>query len=246
MKDTSFPDWTAKTERAPIQDADGVWRQGIAVKGQTDANGNPMYVGYIGADDSIVPVGNDDGEGFRAMLANAAEGSPPADAVPTPDAAAAKDANAAKVAGSAPSGATLKDASIPTPSGTSSGSTRSSKGGGWVDYGDDGYSSSGSGGRRSSGGWRDYGDDSGGRYEGEFTADDFMEAADGDRKKATTMARSANKRRKKKGGVAAEETSGIWPGFPFQRPPSPIRQHVLTALQESRSASGGGTGRARR
>ncbi len=78
----------------------------------------------------------------------------------------------------------------------------------------------------------------------EFTADDFMEEAGGNRRKAEFMARVANKRRRRRGGDQME-TSGFWPGVPFQRPPSPIREHVLAAIAESRAA-GASTGRPRR
>ena len=213
--------WFANTETThPIQDADGVWRTGVTVKGLVDSKGNPLYVGFIDANNNIVPVGNDvsDAE-FRAALRNAAASDAPVD---TP--------NQAVDSSGTSSGLTLDDVSIPSPDGSSGGS--SGKNSDWNnDYG----GSSGGSYRSGRGSSRSSGSDDG--YDREFTAEDFMDAAGGDRKKAQMMARVANKRRrgKRKGTTASGTPYGFWEGFPFNRPPTPIREHVLTAIQESRA-----------
>jgi hypothetical protein len=124
-------------------------------------------------------------------------------------------------------------------SGSSSSSGRSS-GGGFSGGGGDSRSSGGysrSGGRRSGGSWDN--DDSG-NFDRDFTADDFMDKAGGDRKRAESMARQANARKRSGRGRSgmtggASNSTNFWPGFPMNRPPSPIRQHVLAALEESKS-----------
>lgn len=153
------------------------------------------------------------------------------------------DAIFADVIARTPAASSPTTTSAPTSSGAvpAPATTTTSSGGGgggkeWVDYGDGG----------GGGGWVDYGDSGGGRQsrsrdrfareEPEFVAEDFMEEADGDRKKATQMAKAANRaRRRKRSTGGGTGSDGFWPNFPFDRPPSPIRQHVLTALEESRN-----------
>jgi hypothetical protein len=214
-----------------VTGADGTPRKVWVIPGMEGPNGEPYIVGVVQGG-VTVPAGEDmDKTTFEALIDGADAAPVSADAVPSPDAAAATAANAAKIAADADAdtGTTTKDATIPTPSATS-GSSRSSGG-----------QSSGS---RSSGGGsydrsydrsssRSY--DDGGGSEREFTADDFLDAADGDRKKAAMMARFANKRRRSRGRRGAEESGdgGMWPGFPFNRPPSPIRANILTSLGEA-------------
>lgn len=42
-------------------------------------------------------------------------------------------------------------------------------------------------------------------------------------------------KKKKKGSTSSSSTGGMWPGFPFNRPPSPIRQLVLDAIAASQA-----------
>lgn len=110
--------------------------------------------------------------------------------------------------------------------------TRSSGGKEWVDYGTSG---GGNGGdyRRSSGssGARSNFDDFMEERDREFTAEDFMDEAGGDRKKAASLARAANRKRRMKKGKSSTSTMGK--KFPFNRPPSPTREFVLTAIRDS-------------
>lgn len=234
MRDYSPQDFGARTKRVAVE------VEGVRQKLIESADVPGLYVGYVDANGVVVPVGNDvSPDDFVGMvIAHAAEapdgwGDAPtaasAAAVADPDAATKKAANAEKIAsGTASSG----DTSTARSSGSRSSGSRSS-GGGSGTWDDDGWSGSRSSGRRS-GSWDDADRSDFGR---DFTADDFLGQAGGDRKKAERMARFANKRRrsKRKGGTQTE-SSGFWPGFPFQRPPSPIREHVLTAIQESRAA----------
>jgi hypothetical protein len=227
--------WYDKTGRYPIE-IDGKWQKTVVAKDANgaplrDANGNVQVVGYITPDDTIVPIGNDmlPEDAIADIVANAAEGSADwGDFTANPDAATETAANAAKTAASSGTGKTLEDVSVPTPDDTSTSSrssgSRSSGGGSYDRSYDRDYDRSYS---------RSY--DDGGGYEREFTADDFLDAADGDRKKAAMMARFANKRRRSRGRRGAEESgdSGMWPGFPFNRPPSPIRANILTSLGEA-------------
>lgn len=230
MKSYSPEDWAARTRRTPVE-IGGVRQKLIE---SVDTPG--LYVGYIDGDGAIVPVGNDvSPEQFVEMVvANAAEAPPGWGDVTTPAASADAAAGSTIYDGFDDMGGLTK---IPPPveslvwtggqpSGDGGGGR--SGGGGWIDYGD---SSRSSGGRASS--WDDIDDGfDAGRA---FTADDFLDAAKGDRRTAERMARAANKRRKTKRGQQ-ESASGFWPGFPFSQPPSPIRQHVLTAIAESKAA----------
>jgi hypothetical protein len=49
--------------------------------------------------------------------------------------------------------------------------------------------------------------------------------------------RYGGKRKKKKGSFSGGDSGGFWPGFPFNRPNSPIRQHVLDAIAASLAKS---------
>jgi hypothetical protein len=240
MRDYSPQDFGARTKRAAVE------VEGVRQKLIESADVPGLYVGYVDADGVVVPVGNDvSPDDFVGMvIANAAEApdgwgdAASADAVPDPDAATKKAANAEKAAaGTAASGGGSTRGTSTSGGGSSRSSGSRSSGGGGGSWSGGGSSRSGS---RSSGSWDDAERSGFGR---DFTADDFLGQAGGDRKKAERLAAFANKRRKRKGGTETEP-SGFWPGFPFNRPPSPIRQHVLTALAESRA--GGTTGRTRR
>lgn len=230
MKDYSPQDWGASTRRVAV-DINGVPNKLIEA---ADAPG--LYVGYVDESGAIVPVGNDvSPEDFLAMVvANAAEApagwgdAPSADAVPDPDADAAMDANAAAIAANNGTGTTLEDASIPAPDSNDS----------WNRGGSDSWNSGGS--SRSSGRrWESWDDSGESDYERDFTADDFLEQADGDRRKAAMMAKAANKKRRKgkRGQQADDEDGGMWPGFPFNRPPSPTRANILASLEEAFAAA---------
>lgn len=229
MKGYSPDAWAAGTKRTPVE-IGGV-RQKLIESTTTPG----LYVGYIDAAGNIVPVGSDvSPEQFVELVtANAAEAPPDWGDVAEPTAAATPTAATPPVA--------TDTAAIPPPveslvwtggdTGSSGGGGSRSGGSGWIDYGDnDGFGSSG---RR----WNDYGDDDNDFDAGrDFTADDFMEAAKGDRRKAQMMARAANRKRGKgKRGGEEDAGRGFWPGFPWNRPPSPIRELVLAAIQESKA-----------
>jgi uncharacterized membrane protein YgcG len=44
-----------------------------------------------------------------------------------------------------------------------------------------------------------------------------------------------SRKKKKKKTSSSSGTSGMWPGFPFNRPPSPIRQQILDAIAASKA-----------
>lgn len=208
----SHRDWLAQTEERPIQDPDGNWRRGIAVKGVTNSSGIPLYVGFIGADGHTVPAGNDvSAAEFRSMLANAAPSDPP---IASPDEAVR----------TSDAGTTVSDVAIPAPSSSGNGAI-GHDGDSWHD---DWFTASRSSGRGSSQS-KDYGSDDG----DEFSASDFLDAADGDKRKAAKMAAVANRRRRRGKRKGESSDSQFWAGFPFSRPNSPLREHVLSALQES-------------
>jgi hypothetical protein len=223
LRETDTEQWKGIAEPVAVK-IDGVRRKVVQARGAPG-----FIIGYFDENGNVVHVDGDmPPTGFRDLvIANAAEAPldwPPgaatdADSTPTPE-STIYDATA-DMGGVEP---------IPTPAETG-GSSRSSGGG--------------SSGSRSSGGGsydrsydrdydrsysRDYGD--GGGYEREFTADDFLEQAGGNRRKAEFMARAANKRRRRRGGQDME-SGGMWPGFPFNRPPSPIRANILTSLGEA-------------
>ena len=218
------------TEPGQITDSTGTPRQVIVLSGgATDAQGRPFVLGIVRGG-VMVPIGKD-GILDDATLATAdVATTTSADAVTDPNAAATIAAN------TAPAGSGSTTASVPEWTGGSrsggsrSGGSRSSGGGGgWNDDWSGGGSSS-----RRSGSWGDF-EKSG--FERDFTVDDFLDQAGGNRRKAERMAASANKRRRTKRGTSGTQRGGgMWPGFPFNRPPSPIRQNILTAIAESRAA----------
>lgn len=223
LKDADYDAWAA-TVKPAVLEVNGV-RQKVVES--VDVPG--MYLGYFDEAGNVVPVGGDvSSERFIELVkANAAEapagwgGSAAAADVPTPDDETATPAT------------TLDAVAIPAPDQGSSGRGSSYNRGSSRTSGSGSYRSSGGGG----GSYRSSGRGNGGFADDDgeaFTADDFMEAAKGDRRKAERMARMANKRRRNKSGGGM--MGGFWDGFPFNRPPSPIREHVLTALQESRAA----------
>ncbi len=220
-------------EKAPVEDANGVVREGVRIRGRQNPDGTSIFVGYMDANGQYVPAGSDvTAEDYQAMLAENGKdwaGAPLSEtgATDTATGTGGTGGTATGATGGTTTGTTLQDVSIPAPSGTGGGSSRSSGGGG---------STRSSGGGRSSG--RDYGGgDSFSRgYEREFTADDFMEQAGGNRRKAEFMAKAANRRRRRgKSGGFSGGMGGFWEGFPFNRPPSDIRTLVLNAIAESQA-----------
>jgi len=111
-------------------------------------------------------------------------------------------------------GIALEDISIPVPAGSESQNWNSD----WSDG-----SSSGRGASSHSSDASDQG----------FTASDFWAAAHGNRAMAERMAAIANHRRKKRMGSFGTNDGMFWQGFPLVPRPSPIREHVLAAIQES-------------
>jgi uncharacterized membrane protein YgcG len=223
MRTYSPESWATGTQRTPVE-IGGVRQKLIESR---DVPG--LYVGYIDTNGNIVPVGNDvPPEEFEAMVvANAAEAPPDwgdtagATAVPEPPAEG-------KTTGTSTS-STVSSGQTGTGGSGGSGSGRSSGGGG-------GYSggggSSGSGYRSGSGGYSaDYSSGTvGNRGRGlegqteedrDFTADDFLERAGGNRIKAQMMANMANAR-KRRGRVR---------GAPRQQ--SSMRDDILRAITES-------------
>ena len=207
--------WQAKTEAWPIQDANGTWRSGVRVRGVVDGSGKPLWVGFFDASGATIPAGSDvTGAEFRAALLNAAPADPPI---------AAPGEGPTSSAG----GVTLQDVSIPAPDGSSSGSSGTGSGD-WNNDWSDG---------RSSG--RDSSSRSSDTYDREFTASDFWDAARGNRALAERMAAVANRRRRSRriGRGSSGATFG-WPGFPF-RPPTPTREFILRAIQDSKNSQRG-------
>lgn len=224
LKGYSPQEWGAGTKRTAVEIG------GVPQKLIESTTVPGLYVGYVDVNGNIVPVGNEvSPEAFQELvIANAAEAEPgwgDAAPVPAPDGASATPATTTGTTDITP-GATLADVSVPAPSGTGGGSSRSSGGGS--------YRPSGGGYSRDDDGARGFGGGFGRGYEDEFTADDFMEQAGGNRRKAEFMAKAANRRRRRRGGDM-QQGGGMWPGFPFDRPPSPIRDLVLSAIAESQA-----------
>jgi hypothetical protein len=250
---TNTPDvFKAVTEYGSVTLPDGTVKGVVKVKGADHPELGPLVVGVLQGN-SVIPVGKDaSGEQFLALLQGANDYVDPGTVPePTADAALNEVFEATDTTTNTNSGTTTKDSggtTVPPWTGDSGsggggggGSWRgggSSGGGGswnndWDDDWSGGYRKSG-GTRGSSGRSSSWGDEAlGGR---EFTADDFMDAAKGDRKKAAFMAKAANRKRRAKGGkrTSGSSSSGFWEGFPFGRT-TPMREHVLTAIAESKA-----------
>lgn len=157
-----------------------------------------------------------------------------ADAAVAADQAAAMAANAEQIASDATAPTATSELAEPAPE------TAPAEVSDEYVASDPGYSGGGGydGGYGRSSGSRDYetrrparsydDDDAFGRA---FTLDDFLEAAGGDREQAARMAAFANRRRRGTRGRDRDMgAGGFWDGFPFNRPPSPIRSDILATL----------------
>ncbi len=231
-----------QTDRDIVANAD--W--GVTDTQVQKRKGTDQIIGvFVGG--NLVPVGEDVGEEeFRQLLIAGDAG--------TVSDRAGTDAVSEPATPPSASGTSTKTPAVTVtdvvPATGGGGSNSGGSGKQWVDYGNSGGgSSNGGGGYRSGGSWSDdftpsrssgrssgsFGDD----FEKDFTADDFMDQAKGDRKKATFMANAANKRRRSKRGTST--SSGTGAGFSFNRPNTPMRDSILAAIAESKA-----TGRARK
>jgi hypothetical protein len=194
--------------------------------------GTDQIVGVY-VDGVLVPAGEDMGkEEFEALLLAGDVGTVnERDAIMT----TAKDGKA------------TGDAKVPsngvTPGGGAGGQTAnrsSGGGGGYVPSGGSGRypasGGSGGGGFGNQGGFGGF-DFGGGDVGKEYTADDFMTQAGGNRRRAEFMAKAANRRRRssRTRGAPIGTSGQFWEGFPYNRPPSPIRTQVLGAIEQSKA-----------
>ncbi len=204
-----------------------------------NAKGEP--IGYIDENgNDVLPSSDTTQDAFNAAVMRVQEAKNAKGVIAEPAANSVPAGEAPVTAGAVPTGAALYPSAAPSSSG-SSGSGKE-----WVDYGNSGgggYRGGGNGSwdtfeqSSSRGRAGSFGDD----FETDFTADDFMDQAGGNRKRAEFLAKSANTRRRKKRGTSTSSGTG---GFdPFNRQNTPMRDSILASIAESKAAGKARKGR---